>query len=58
VSLHNLRHTAATLLLAQGGTVKDVQGILGHEKADITLNVYAKMVEGNADALMEVYSIG
>lgn len=38
---HELRHTQATLLLAQGVDVKTVQTRLGHADASITLNTYA-----------------
>ena len=41
VTLHDLRHTFATYALAQGAHVKDVQAILGHSAASMTLDVYA-----------------
>jgi integrase len=39
-----LRRTMATLAQKKGG-VKDVQGILGHSKADTTVNVYTQEIE-------------
>ena len=39
-----LRRTMATLAQKKGG-VKDVQGILGHSKADTTVNVYMQEIE-------------
>jgi len=39
-----LRRTMATLAQTKGG-VKDVQGILGHSKADTTVNVYMQEIE-------------
>jgi integrase len=43
---HSLRHTAATLLLAEGTNVKVVQELLGHTRAAITLDVYAHVPQG------------
>ena len=48
VSPHDLRHTCATLLLANQSTIVEVQRILGHSKPDTTLNYYCGT---NADAL-------
>jgi integrase len=38
---HDLRHTTATLLLANGVPVKMVSEMLGHANASITHNVYS-----------------
>jgi integrase-like protein len=37
---HDLRHTAASLLVASGANVKAVQRMLGHASAAMTLDVY------------------
>ena len=41
MTLHDLRHTFATVFLARGGNIKDLQAILGHSSAMMTLDVYA-----------------
>jgi len=45
VRLHDLRHFAATRLLAAGVPVRTVSGRLGHANAATTLGVYAHFVE-------------
>jgi len=40
VRLHDLRHTAATLLLAQGVPARVVMKILGHRQIGLTMNTY------------------
>ncbi len=39
--VHDLRHAAASLLIAQGLTPVEVAGLLGHRDATTTLSVYA-----------------
>ena len=51
-----LRRTMATLAQTKGG-VKDVQGILGHAKADTTVNVYMQEIEaGVKQTLNSIYA--
>ena len=51
-----LRRTMATLAQTKGG-VKDVQGILGHSKADTTVNVYMQEIEeGVKQTLDAIYA--
>lgn len=42
--LHDLRHSAATLLLAAGVNVKVVQEMLGHSDIRITLQMYSHVM--------------
>ncbi|MBM0228390.1 MULTISPECIES: tyrosine-type recombinase/integrase [Micromonospora] len=41
VRLPDLRHTAASVLLAQGVPARVVMEILGHSQISVTLNIYA-----------------
>lgn len=51
-----LRRTMATLAQTKGG-VKDVQGVLGHAKADATVNVYMQEIEaGVKQTLAAIYA--
>lgn len=40
IRFHDLRHTAGSLLMEQGATIKQVQECLGHEKASTTADIY------------------
>ena len=40
IRFHDLRHTAGSLLVNGGHTIKQVQEFLGHEKASTTLDIY------------------
>jgi integrase len=48
--IHDLRHTAATFWLQNGVDVKTVQQWLGHESAQLTMNLYAHWMGSSADA--------
>lgn len=51
IHFHDLRHTVATLQLANGTPVKDVQALMGHANARITLDLYGHALpEGQAKA--------
>ena len=43
--LHTLRHTAATMLLAQGASLRLVADVLGHSSVQITGDVYAHVLD-------------
>lgn len=47
LKFHELRHTQATQLLANGADVKTVQNRLGHSDASLTLNWYAHALPEN-----------
>ena len=44
IRYHDLRHTAATLLLAQGVDPRTIMETLGHSQIGLTLNTYAHVV--------------
>lgn len=44
VTFHDLRHTAATLMLDQGVNAKVLSDILGHSDVRVTLNTYAHVM--------------
>lgn len=47
IRFHDLRHTAGSLLINNGQSVKQVQEFLGHEKASTTLDIYTHLSNDN-----------
>lgn len=41
---HDLRHSCATFLLAQGVSHRDIMAILGHSGITVTMNTYAHVL--------------
>lgn len=50
---HELRHTAASLAIAAGASVKGVQRMLGHASATLTLDRYGHLFGDELDAVAE-----
>ncbi|WP_158074104.1 tyrosine-type recombinase/integrase, partial [Micromonospora sp. CB01531] len=50
---HELRHTAASLEVAEGANVKAVPPMLGHASAGMTLDVYADLFEDHLDQVAD-----
>ena len=50
VSLHALRHSHGSQLLAGGVPIPEVSARLGHANANVTLAVYAHEIPGRSDA--------
>ena len=53
VTPHDLRHTAASLAVASGATVKAVQRMLGHASARMTLDVYSGLFDDDLGDLAD-----
>lgn len=49
MTIHDLRHTAASLAIASGADVKVVQRMLGHKTATLTLDWYGHLWDKNLD---------
>lgn len=50
---HDLRHTAASLAVSAGASVKAVQQMLGHSSAQITLDRYSHLYDDDLEALAD-----
>jgi len=55
-TVHDLRHTAASLAISAGANVKAVQRMLGHASAAMTLDVYADLFDDDLDAVGDALS--
>jgi integrase len=53
LTLHDLRHTAASLAISAGANVKAVQRMLGHASAAMTLDTYADLFDDDLDAVAQ-----
>jgi integrase len=51
MTIHDPRHTAASLAISAGANVKAVQRMLGHASAAMTLDVYADLFDDDLDAV-------
>ena len=52
---HTLRHTFASLQLAHGTNIKQLQRALGHHSAAFTLDVYAHLLSGGEAPALDVW---
>jgi integrase len=53
IRIHDLRHTAASLMIAQGFALDDVKRVLGHSSIAMTSDVYGHLVEGRSRELAD-----
>lgn len=51
MTIHDLRHTVASLAISSGANVKAVQRMLGHASAAMTLDVYADLLDEDLEAV-------
>lgn len=62
VTLHSLRHTNATLMIAEGTDIRTVSGRLGHSNTSTTLNIYTHALKSKdtqaAEILNDILAIG
>jgi integrase len=56
VTLHSLRHTHASMLIASGVDILTISRRLGHSSPTITLSVYGHLVHGTDDRAAERYA--
>lgn len=60
LKIHDLRHTAASLMFGAGASIEAVRSQLGHRSADITPRIYSHLLDDHADdvadALNSVYT--
>lgn len=47
VTLHSLRHSFASVMVASGASIKALQRCLGHSSAAVTLNTYSHFIQEN-----------
>jgi integrase len=53
MTLHDLRHTAASLAISAGANVKAVQRMLAHASAAMTLDVYSDLFDDDLNAVSD-----
>jgi integrase len=51
--VHDLRDTAASLMIASGASIKAVQRALGHASAKMTLDTYGGLFEDDLEDLAD-----
>src|SRR5687768_15054769 len=60
IRFHELRHTAATLLLSQGVDPRTIMETLGHSQISLTMNTYSHVLpalQAEASAKMETVEL-
>lgn len=55
-SIHDLRHTFASVAISQGLSIRAASAILGHSKASITLDIYSHCMPGDEASIINAVS--
>lgn len=55
IRLHDLRHTYATLLIANGTDIVTVSKLMGHASPSVTMDVYSHLLKQNAREAAKVF---
>ena len=58
LNVHSLRHTNASLLIANGTDVAPVAGLLGHPQPSTTLDIYTHAFDKNKKAASQTLQSG
>ena len=56
IRFHDIRHTATTLLIANGVDIKTVKEICGHADIATTMN-YVHMISGSINKVAQTFSV-
>jgi integrase len=56
--IHDLRHTCASLLIAEGAHPRAVMGHLGHSSITVTMDRYGHLFPSDMEALAEAFDSG
>ena len=54
-TFHNLRHTAASIMLKNGMSLVEVSKYLGHSSPVITAQIYAHVMPGGLEKAMAIF---
>ena len=53
ITLHECRHTFASLLIDSGANPKAIQNFMGHSKIQTTFDVYGHLLPGSSDEVRQ-----
>jgi integrase len=52
-TIHQLRHTFASVAISQGLNIKAISAVLGHEKTSTTLDIYGHLLPGDTESITQ-----